>query len=51
MFALIKAVCEKYLEKTYDKVDRVTLYVLRMYGMGKKLVRALESFYKENEFV
>lgn len=58
IFAL-RDVCEKYLEKNksvylafmdlekaYDRVDREALWkVLRMYGVGGKLLGAVKSFY------
>ncbi len=35
------------LEKAYDKVDWLALWeVLRMYGVGGKLLRAIKSFYE-----
>ena len=59
VFAL-KNVCEKYLdkqrdlyvafmdlEKAYDRVDREALWkVLRIYGVGGKLLEAVRSFYQ-----
>ena len=37
------------LEKAYDRVDREAMWqVLRLYGVGGKLLRAVQSFYKES---
>ena len=58
----VRQVCEKYmakgkdvfwafmdLEKAYDRVDRAALWnVLRMYGVGGKLLRAIQSFYVDS---
>ena len=58
----VKQVCEKYLakgkdvfwafmdlEKAYDKVDREALWrVLRLYGVGGKLLKAVQSFYVDS---
>ena len=55
----VRQVCEKYLakgkdvffafmdlEKAYDRVDRKAMWdVLRLYGVGGKLLRAVQSFY------
>ncbi len=36
------------LEKAYDRVDWLALWkVLRMYGVGGKLLSAIQSFYEE----
>ncbi len=36
------------LEKAYDRVDWLALWeVLRIYGMGGKLLSAIKSFYEE----
>ena len=56
---VVRQVCEKYLakgkdvywafmdlEKAYDRVDREAMWdVLRLYGVGGKLLRAVKSFY------
>ena len=35
------------LEKAYDRVDRGAMWqVLRLYGVGGRLLRAVQSFYK-----
>ena len=58
----IRQVCEKYpanrkdvfrvfmdLEKAYDMIDRHGIWqMLRMYGVGGKLLKAVQSFCKEN---
>ena len=37
------------LEKAYDRVDRRALWqVVCVYGMGGKLLRALQSFYEDD---
>ncbi len=37
------------LEKAYDRVDRLALWdVLKIYGVGGKLLRAVKSFYEES---
>ncbi|MBD5001258.1 hypothetical protein GUF49_06805, partial [Xanthomonas citri pv. citri] len=37
------------LEKAYDKVDREALWrVLRLYGVGGKLLKAVQSFYVDS---
>ncbi len=36
------------LEKAYDRVDREALWsVLRIYGVGGKLLKGIQAFYKE----
>ena len=58
----VRQVCEKYLsvkrdvymafmdlEKAYDRVDRNALWqVLRVYGVGGKLLKGVQSFYNES---
>ena len=60
MFA-VRQVCEKYLangkdvfwafmdlEKAYDTIDRHGMWqMLRVYGVGGKLLKAVQSFYVE----
>ena len=55
----VRQLCEKFLakgrevywafmdlEKAYDRIDRVALWqVLRMYGVGGKLLKGVQSFY------
>ena len=37
------------LEKAYDMIDRQGIWqMLRMYGVGGKLLKAVQSFCKEN---
>ena len=59
---VVRQVCEKYLEKgkdvfwafmdlekAYDRVDREAMWdVLRLYGIGGKLLRAMQSFYVDS---
>ena len=59
---MVRQLCEKFLakgndlfwafmdlEKTYDKVDRDSLWqVLRMYGVCGKLLKAVQSFYVDS---
>ena len=56
---IVRQVCEKYLakgkdvyfafldlEKAYDRVDRDAMWdVLRLYGIGGRLLRAVQSLY------
>ena len=58
----VRQVCEKYLangkdafwafmdlEKAYDIIDRHGMWqMLRVYGVGGKLLKAVQSFYVEN---
>ena len=58
----VRQICEKYmgvnrevymafmdLEKAYDRVDRSALWqVLRIYGVGGNLLKAVQSFYSES---
>ena len=58
----VRQLCEKYLgvnrevymafmdlEKAYDRIDRNALWqVLRIYGVGGNLLRAVQSFYDES---
>ena len=58
----IRQVCEKYLangkdvfwafkdfEKAYDTIDRHGMWqMLRVYGVGGKLLKAVQSFYKDS---
>ncbi len=38
------------LEKAYDRVDWLALWeVLRLYGVGGKLLSAIKSFFEEEE--
>ncbi len=54
----VRQVCEKYLakgkevfwafmdlEKAYDRIDRGLWTVLRLYGLGGRLLKELKSFY------
>ena len=59
---IVRQICEKYLakgkdvyfafldlEKAYDRVDREAMWsVLRMYGIGGRLLRAVESLYSNS---
>ena len=59
---IVRQICEKYLgkgkdvyfafldlEKAYDRVDRDAMWnVLRMYGIGGKLLRAVQSMYADS---
>ena len=59
----VKQLCEKYarkgrtlywafmdLEKAYDRVDRDALWeVMRIYGVGGRLLRAVKSFYVDSK--
>ena len=61
MFA-VRQVCEKYLangkdvfwvfmdlEKAYDTIDRHGMWqMLRVYGVGSKLLKAVHSFYVDS---
>ena len=58
----VRQVCEKYLangkdvflafmdlEKTYDAIDRDGVWqMLRVYGVGGKLMKAMQSFYVDS---
>ena len=58
----VRQVCEKYLvnvkvvfwafmdlEKAYDTVDRHGIWqMLRVYGVGRKLLKVVQSFYVDN---
>ena len=58
----VRQVCEKYLangkdvfwafidlEKAYDTIDRHGMWqMLRVYGVGRKLLKALQSFYVDS---
>ena len=58
----VRQVCEKYLakgkevfwafmdlEKAYDRIDREALWtVLRMYGIGGRLLKGVKSFYRNS---
>ena len=58
----VRQVCEKYLanwkdvfwalmdlEKAYDTIDRHGMcLILRLYGVGRKLLKAEQSFYKDS---
>ena len=59
---IVRQICEKYLgkgkdvyfafldlEKAYDRVDRDAMWnVLRIYGVGGKLLRAVQSLYADS---
>ena len=59
---MVRQLCEKYLglnrevymafmdlEKAYDRIDRDALWqVLRIYGVGGNLLKAVQSFYNES---
>ena len=61
MFA-VRQMCEKYLasgkdefwafmdlEKAYDTIDRHGVWqMLKMYGVGRKLLKAAQSFYVDS---
>ena len=60
---IVRQLCEKYLrkgkdvyfafldlEKAYDRVDREAMWnVLRLYGVGGRLLRAVKSLYKDSK--
>ena len=60
---IVRQICEKYLgkgkdvyfafldlEKAYDRVDRDAMWnVLRMYGVGGKLLKAVKSLYADSK--
>ena len=60
---VVRQVCEKYianaknvfwafmdLEKAYDRIDRKAVWeVLRLYGVGGKLLNAVKSFYEDSK--
>ena len=38
-----------YLEKAYDTIDRYGMWqMLRVYGVGRKLLKAVQSFYVDS---
>ena len=59
---VVRQVCEKYLangkdvfgafmdqEKAYDTIDRHGMWqMLRVYSVGKKMLKALQSFYVDS---
>ena len=60
---IVRQICEKYLgkgkevffafldlEKAYDKIDRAAMWnVLRQYGIGGRLLKAVQSLYKDSK--
>ena len=57
----VRQVCEKYLangkdvfwafvdfEKAYDTIDRHGMWMLRVHGVGGKLLKAVQSFYVDS---
>ena len=62
MFFFYNMLCEKYLangkdvfwafmdlEKAYDAIDRYGMWqMLRVYGVGGKLLKAVQSFYVDS---
>ena len=61
----VRQVCEKYianrkdvfwafmhLEKAFDTIDRQGIWrILRVYGVGEKLLKAVQSFYVDSTLV